>query len=117
MMNQIIDKYLQRYSVYHYKGWYWVINPVHREWVVNVADSGYTFFNRDFWKTFTMVYPLNNKNDATKNIGNWVVYKLGVPKSKHCYPDYIPHDYDWRNEFKEQDIIDVINKGKLIYGK
>ena len=111
MVNRIIDLYVQRFSVYHYKGWYWIIHPMTREWVVNVADSGYTFFNRDFWKTFSEFHPCK---DLDGDIHNWVVYKLGVPKGKHFYPDYIPHEYNWKDEFKEQDIIDVINKGELI---
>ena len=31
-----------------------------------------------------------------------------------CYPDYIPMDYDWRDEFNGQLIIDVINGGEKI---
>ena len=108
MVNKLIDKYLGRYSVYHYDGWYWVINPVTRKWVINVADSGYTFFNRDFWLKFLTICPLL---DSTNGIQEWVVYKLGVPKNKHCHPDYIPMDYDWRDEFEGQKIIDVMNKG------
>jgi hypothetical protein len=108
MVNKLIDKYLRRYSVYHYDGWYWVINPVTRKWVINVADSGYTFFNRDFWFRFLMICPLLG---STNGIQEWVVYKLGVPKNKHCHPDYIPMDYDWRDEFEGQKIIDVMNKG------
>ena len=53
-------------------------------------------------------------NDITDDIRNWVVNKLGVPFSEHCHPDYIPMDYDWRDEFGEQLIIDVLNKGELI---
>jgi len=108
MINRAIDAYLKRYLVYHYEGWYWVINPVTREWAINVSDSGYIFFKRDFWYWFQRVCPLFKSND---DIHNWVEYKLNVPKSKHCYPDYIPMDYDWRDEFNGQRIIDVMNKG------
>ena len=114
MINDVIDKYLKKYSVYHYDGWYWVINPVKRKWALCVADSGYTFFNRDFWKRFPKFYPTK---DVNKDIKSWVEYKMGVPKSRHCYPDYIPMDYDWRDEFEGQKTIDVINKGLLVYGK
>ena len=113
LVNTIIDIYVcdEDFSTYHYKGWYWIINPVTREWIVNVSDSGYTFFNRDFWKVVSKLYPTK---DMTKDIRNWVVYKLGVPFSKHYHPDYIDGDYDWRDEFKGQLIIDVINKGEKI---
>ena len=114
MINDIIDKYLIKYSVYHCDGWYWVINLETKGWVLCVADSGYTFFNRDFWIMFTKFCPLKN---IEMGIRNWVVYKLGVPKSKHCHPDYIPMDYDWKDEFGRQQIINVISKGLLVYGK
>jgi len=111
MVNKLIDLYTEDFSTYHYRGWYWVINPLTREWIVNVADSGYTFFNRDFWIVVSKLYPAK---DITEDIRNWVVYKLKVPSSNHCHPDYIPMDYDWRDEFKGQLIIDVINGGEKI---
>ena len=112
MVNKAIDLYVKNFSVYHYKGWYWIIHPVNREWVVNVSDSGYTFFNRDFWKVFFEFYP---SKDLDKDIHNWVVYKLGVPLSKHCYPDYIPHEYNWKDEFEESIIEEVISNGDFCF--
>ena len=111
MINQVIDKYTKNFLTYHHKDWYWVINPITNEWVVSVAKTGYIFYNNDFWSTFMMVCPLGNLYD---NIRNWVVYKLDVPLSEHCYPDYINGDYDWRDEFDESKIIEVINDGELI---
>ena len=114
VINRVIDTYTKNFITYHYEDWYWVINPDTMEWVVNVSDSGYTFFNRDYWKNFFRFCP---SEDTINDISNWVVDKLKTPSSKHCHPDYIPNDYDWRNEFGGQRIIDVINKGKLVYGK
>ena len=111
MVDKVVDIYIKDFSVYHYREWYWIIHPESREWVVNVSDSGYTFFNRDFWLTISNFCSLN---DITDDIRNWVVNKLGVPFSEHCHPDYIPMDYDWRDEFGEQLIIDVLNKGEKI---
>ena len=111
MVNKVIDLYLKDYLVYHYDGWYWVIHPDTKEWVVNLADSGYTFFNSDFWVSFSMFYPLC---DLTNDIRNWVVYKMGVPISKHCYPDYIHGNYDWRDEFSDKTIDEVLSDGELI---
>lgn len=113
MFNKFIDIYTEDFLVYHYNGWYWIINPLTREWIINVSDSGYTFFNRDFWIMYSKFFP---SKDLTDDIKNWVIYKLGLPVDKHCYPDYIPMDYDWRNEFGRQQIIDVMNKGELVYG-
>lgn len=112
MVNKVIDLYLKDYLVYHYKGWYWVIHPESREWVVNVADSGYTFFNRDFWLIFSNFYP---SNDLDGDIHNWVVYKLGVVKGKHFYPDYIPHEYNWRDEFDEGKVDEVLDDGNICF--
>ena len=108
MVNKVIDLYVKNFLVYHYDGWYWIINPNTKEWVVNVADSGYTFFSRDFWTTFSKFYP---SKDLTSDIHNWVSYKLGVPIGKHCHPDYIPHEYNWKDEFGESVIDEVINNG------
>jgi hypothetical protein len=112
MTKEIIDKYLKGYLVYHYKGWYWVLHPETKEWIVNVADSGYTFFNRDFWYRFSLFFPVN---DSTDSIRNWVVYKLGVPSSKHCFPDYIYGDYNWRDEFDESKVDDVVSNGNICF--
>ena len=112
MKNQIIDKYLRGHLVYHYDGWYWVLNPESKEWIVNVADSGYTFFNRDFWKTVSYFFP---PRDLTNDIHSWVVYKLGVPMGKHCYPDYIPLEYNWKDEFEEHIVDDVVSKGNICF--
>lgn len=111
MVNKIIDLYVKDFSIYHYEKWYWIIHPKTREWIVNVSDSGYSFFNRDFWITFFDFYP---SKDMDNDIHNWIVYKFNVPKGNHCYPDYIPYDYNWKDEFYGQKIIDVMNKGELI---
>lgn len=107
MTNDVIDKYTKNFLTYYHKDWYWVIDPITKEWVVSVANTGYTFYNKHFWSNFVMFYPLG---DLTGNIKNWVVYKLGTPSSEHCYPDY-DNGYDWRDEFDEETIIDVINNG------
>lgn len=91
--------------------WYWVINPVTKEWIVNVGDTGYTFFNKKVWDDFSMFYPTD---DMVSSIQKWVLHKMDVPSSKHCYPDCIDREYDWRDEFYEEDVIDVITNGKLI---
>jgi hypothetical protein len=108
MINQVIDKYTKNFLTYHHKDWYWVINPMTNEWVVSVGKTGYTFYNKQFWSTFSRNYPLG---DLTDNIKNWVIYKLGTPSSEHCYPDYIEGDYDWRDEFSIKEITEVINEG------
>ena len=112
VLNRFIDTYTKDFITYHYNDSYWVINPETKEWVINVSDNGYIFFNRDYWKTLLEFYP---SKDLTNDIRNWVLYKLKTPSSKHCYPDYIPNDYDWKDEFKEDVIDKVINKGTMVY--
>lgn len=34
---------------------------------------------------------------------------------KHCYPDYIPHEYNWKDEFDEDKIDDVVSKGNICF--
>ena len=111
MTNRVIDIYLKDCSTYMKNDWYWVINPSTNEWVVSVGKSGYTFFNKNFWDKFLMFCP---SNDLTDDIRNWVTHKLNTPLSKHCYPDYVVGDYDWRDEFGKSEVIDVITNGVLI---
>jgi len=111
MINQVIDTYVKDFLTYRHKDWYWVINPDTKEWVVSVGNTGYTFFNSEFWFTFSKFYPVK---DLTKTIQDWVIYKLDTPISKHCYPDYVYGDYDWRDEFDIKEITEVINEGELI---
>ena len=111
MINRVIDTYTKECLTYHHEDWYWVINPNTKEWVVCVSDTGYTFFNRDYWNTLSRFYP---SDDVTNDIKNWVLYKLKTPESEHCYPDYINGDYDWRDEFDPSTVLDVIENGKLI---
>ena len=110
MVNQVINKYLKDYVTYFQDNWYWVINPDTKEWAICVSETGYTFFNKDFWNNFSLFYP---PIDLDKDIQTWVLSKIDVPKSKHCYPDYIVGDYDWRDEFEEELIRDVITNGIL----
>ena len=108
MTNQVIDTYTKDFLCYHHKDWYWVINPKTNEWVVSVGNTGYIFFNNKFWNDFSLFYP---PIDLTNDIKPWVLYKLRTPDSKHCYPDYINGDYDWRDEFGIKEITEVINEG------
>ena len=73
-----------------------------------MGNTGYIFFNNKFWNDFSLFYP---PIDLTNDIKPWVLYKLRTPDSKHCYPDYINGDYDWRDEFGIKEITEVINEG------
>jgi hypothetical protein len=110
MTNRAIDTYVKDFLTYRHKDWYWVINPDTKEWLVSVGKTGYTFFNSEFWLTFSKFYPVK---DLTKTIQDWVIYKLDAPISEHCYPDYVSGDYDWRNEFDIMEITEVIHEGKV----
>ena len=111
MTNRVIDIYLNNYSIYKRDECFWVIIPNTNEWVVSVSKGGYTFFNEKFWFNFSMFYPVN---DITDTVRNWVVNKLEVPLNKHCYPDYVKGEYDWRGDFDDSTIDDVIRNGELI---
>ena len=112
MTNQVIDTYTKDFLCYHHKDWYWVINPKTNEWVVSVGNTGYIFFNNKFWNDFSLFYP---SIDLTKDIKTWVLYKLRTPDSKHCYPDYINGVYDWRDEFDDSTVGEVIHKGVFYF--
>ena len=112
MINEIIDLFFDVYSIYKKNDWYWVINPNTNELIVCVGNTGYTFYNEKAWDDFSKYYPIENLTD---NISQWVVNKLKVPKSIHCYPVNITGVYNWWDDFNESEIIDVITNGELVF--
>lgn len=46
-----------------------------------------------------------------KPISGWVINELGFSVSEHCYPDYLPGEYDWRKDFE---VDKVIERGEII---
>lgn len=85
--------------------WLWLINPESKKWVVSVSDSGYTFYNYEFFSNLFKYVSLNCILHR-KFIKEWTQERLKVSIGKHCYPDYYPGDYDWTKDFDVQEVLD-----------
>jgi hypothetical protein len=110
LVNNIIETSTTDFIPYRYRDWTWLINPETKEWVVSVADSGYTFYNYEFFSNLFKYASLNCITDK-KHIRSWTEEKLKVSISKHLYPDYHPGDYDWKDQFDAKEVMD---KGELV---
>ena len=93
------------YIPYKQDNWMWLIDPNTKKWVVSVAESGYTFYCYDFFSNLFKYLSLNCLEEE-KHIKSWTKERLNVYISEHFYPDYLPHDYDWRNQFDVQEVLD-----------
>ena len=93
------------YQVYKHTDGLWVINPMTKDWVVNISESGYLWYNYDFFKDLFKYFSLIVPNDK-KYIREWVEYKLQVKVGRFCEANYLPHEYDWRKDFSTQCVLD-----------
>jgi len=105
LVSDIIETSTTDFIPYRHRDWTWLINPETKQWIVSVADSGYTFYNYEFFSNLFKYASLNCITDK-KYIRSWTEEKLKVSISKHLYPDYLPHDYDWRDQFDAKEVLD-----------
>ena len=105
LVSDIIETSTTEFIPYRYKDWTWLINPETEQWVVSVADSGYTFYNYEFFHNLFKYASLNCILHK-KYIRYWTEERLKVSVSKHLYPDYYPGDYDWTKDFDVQEVFD-----------
>lgn len=110
LIQKIIETSTTEFIPYRHKDWTWLINPKTEEWIVCVADSGYTFYNYEFFSNLFKYASINCITDK-KHIKKWVMESLKLYVSEHCYPDYFPGDYDWTDQFV---VKDVLEKGELV---
>lgn len=110
LISNIIETATKEFVPYRHRNWTWLINPKTEEWIVSVADSGYTFYNYDFFSNLFKYASLNCIDDS-QYIKIWTMERLNVFVSEHCYADYTPGDYDWSDDFKPKE---VIEQGELI---
>jgi hypothetical protein len=110
LVNKVLNCSIEGYVCYEYRESYWIVNPSTNEWVIKVGHTGYTFYNYHFFKNIFRCLSLNVIEDK-KYISGWVVDELGFFVSEHCYPDYLPGEYDWTKDFE---VDKVIERGKII---
>jgi hypothetical protein len=110
LVNKVLNNSIEGYVCYLYRESHWIINPENNVWVVKVSYSGYTFFNYFY---FHNLFPYMSL-DAIKDkdyISNWIVNELGFMVINHCYPDYLPGEYNWIKDFE---VDKVIERGEII---
>jgi len=105
LVKDIIEFSTTEFIPYRHRDWTWLINPESEQWIVSVADSGYTFYNYEFFSNLFKYASLNCILDK-KYIKNWTEERLKVSVSKHLYPDYHPGDYDWKDQFNPKEVLD-----------
>lgn len=110
---KILDDQLNHYVLLKYDGYYWVINLDTQMWVLNISNSGYVWYNYDFFHNLFKYVSLNVIEDSDY-IKNWINSRLKIITSENCHPDKHPYDYDWSHEFDEKSISNVIKYGKFI---
>lgn len=101
----IIESSTEDYILYRYRDWLWLINPKTEKWVASVSDSGYMFYNYEFFSNLFKYVSLNCMTDK-KYIKSWAMKRMGVSVGEHCYVDYDPTDYDWRDQFDVKEVIE-----------
>ena len=110
LINKVLNNSIEGFVCYEYKESYWIINPETGHWVVKVSYSGYTFFNYFFFHRIFFYMSLDVMGNK-KFISNWIREGLGFNVAEHCYPDYLPGEYDWSGDFETDK---VIERGEII---
>jgi hypothetical protein len=110
LINKVLNNSIEGFVCYEYKESYWIVNPTSSQWVIKVAYSGYTFFNYSFFNNLFFYLSLDVVKDK-KYISDWIINELGFSVHEHCYPDYLPGEYDWVKDFE---VDKVIERGKII---
>ena len=111
LVNKVLNNSIEGFVCYEYQGSYWVVHPEKNLWVIKVSTfSGYTFFNYFFFHNLFFYLSLDLIENK-KYISDWVINELGFFVSEHCYPDYLPGEYDWIKDFE---VDSVIERGKII---
>lgn len=105
-----ISSSIEGYHKYKSNSYIHIILPDKSDWVIAYADSGYTFYNYDFFCNFFLYLSIPKKKQPYY-IKSWAKNVLGVNIRKHFYPDYIHGDYNWSDDFMLSKILD---KGELI---
>lgn len=102
-----IDYLCDDCNVYYCDDGLWVINPETKEWVIHIGSSrlDYLWFN---YRIFHNVFNNYLSFDIIKNslpIKEWTIDRLNLNIGEHFYPDMLPTDYDWSNDFTPENVI------------
>jgi hypothetical protein len=111
LVYRVIISSAEGYLKYKLENWTYVILPDNNQWVLCVADSGYGFYNSEY---FTNLFSYLSLPSPSHNsyIKSWAKNVMGFENIKeHFYPDRLGREYDWSDEFV---VKDVLEKGELI---
>jgi hypothetical protein len=105
LINKVLNSSIEGYTCYLYRNSHWIINSSTNDWVVQVSNSGYTFYRQEFFKKICYYLSLS-PGDIESYVRDWVVNELGFYVSDHCHPDYMGGEYDWRKDFDAMEVVD-----------
>jgi hypothetical protein len=104
LINRIISDSVRGSQIYRHQDHTWVIFKDKKEWAISVSDGGYLWFNYDLFNNLFKYLSLD-LIDNSFYIKNWVINNLGIKVEGHCYSDYLPDEYDWRDQFNVDEVI------------
>lgn len=110
-IHKAITSHVEGFVKYKQDNWTYYILLEQKEWVVCIADSGYTFYNNEFFSNL-FSYISVPRPSHKKHIKSWVKECLKVENvDKHFYPDHLYGEYNWTDQFVVEE---VLEKGELI---
>lgn len=111
LVHNVITSSVEGFVKYKHDNWTYYILLEQNEWVICIAESGYAFYNNEFFTNLFSYISLPRPNHE-KHIKSWVKEYLKEDKvDKHFYPDHLYGEYNWTNQFN---VPEVLEKGKLI---
>jgi hypothetical protein len=111
LLHRAITSSVEGYLKYKLGNWTYVVLPNKKDWVVCVADSGYTFYNNDFFSNLFSYLSVSNPK-RKRYIKSWAKNVMGFENiDKHFYPDHLYGEYNWSDQFV---VKDVLEKGEMI---
>lgn len=111
LIHSAIASSVEGFLKYKHGNWIYVILPNNEDWVLCVADSGYTFYNNDYFSNLFSYLSLPRPRHK-RYIKSWAKKVMGFENiDKHFYPDHLYGEYNWTDQFV---VKDVLEKGELI---
>ena len=96
-------------KIYRHHDWRWLIVPEKKEWIINISDCGYLFYNYEFFHNLFNYLNMDCIVDK-KYIKLWVKEVLGFEVGENCWSDYQPDDYgddsyNWKDQFNVEEVL------------
>jgi hypothetical protein len=105
IVKSLLDKSTEGFFKYRYKNDLWYIDPETKTWAITYYEpTKYLWYNYQFFTEKMRLISMELPKDST-HIKNWVELKFGVEVGENVWPDLLPGDYDWKADFKVEDVL------------